>query len=94
MYRSTNYPFQSFKSTISKKKEKHNKINNLILENFTLFDDFINAETVWLSMKEKGIELSISSFYTRLKELVGASLMEKKNNGYNKFVYKKVATKL
>jgi Fe2+ or Zn2+ uptake regulation protein len=64
----------------------------LIIENFGLFDDYVEAETVWLSMKAKNIELSISSFYNKLKELVNAEIIEKKPNGHNKFVYKKIAS--
>jgi len=93
MYRSTPYPFQSFKSTLSKRKKLHYQINELIIENFGVFDDYTDAETVWLTMKAKGIELSISSFYNRLKELVEEGFMEKKPNGYNKFVYKAATIK-
>lgn len=93
MYKSTNYPFQSFKSTLTKRQQLHQQINELIVENFRLFDSYINAETVWLAMKAKGVELSISSFYNRLKELVEANLIEKKPDGYNKFVYRITATK-
>ena len=92
MIRSTHYPYQSYKGTPTKRQLLHQQINKLILENFGLFDDDVAAETVWLAMKEKGIELSISTFYNRLKELVQANLIEKKPNGYKKFVYKKLRT--
>ena len=91
MNKSTHYPYQSLKPTLTKRQRLHHQINELIVENFGLFEDDINAETVWLAMKEKGAELSISSFYNRLKELVEANLIEKRPNGYNKFVYKKTA---
>jgi Fe2+ or Zn2+ uptake regulation protein len=91
MNKSTRYPYQSHQSAPTKRQQLHHDINELIVENFEFFENDIDAETVWLAMKAKGIELSISSFYNRLKELVEANLIEKKSNGYNKFVYKKTA---
>jgi Fe2+ or Zn2+ uptake regulation protein len=37
-----------------------------------------NAEDVWLEMRAKGHNLSISSFYSRLKELVERGRVEKR----------------
>ena len=91
MNKSTRYPYQSHQAALTKRQQVHHDINELIVENFEFFENDIDAETVWLAMKAKGIELSISSFYTRLKELVEENLIEKKPNGYNKFVYKKIA---
>lgn len=92
MSKSTAYPYQSKKIVRTKKQLIHEQINVLIVENFSLFDGFTNAETVWLAMKGNGIKLSISSFYNRLKDLVDANIIEKQQNGYNRFVY--IATKL
>jgi len=91
MNKSTRYPYQSHQPALTKRQQLHHDSNELIVENFEFFENDIDAETVWLAMKAKGIELSISSFYNRLKELVEANLIEKKPNGYNKFVYKKTA---
>jgi Fe2+ or Zn2+ uptake regulation protein len=92
MIRSTRYPYQSYKNTPTKRQQLHQQINDLILDNFSSFEYEMDAETVWLAMKAKGIELSISTFYNRLKELVEANLIEKKPNGYNKFVYRNLRT--
>lgn len=88
MNKSTQYPYQTHQTALTKRQQLHHQINELIVDNFGFFDDDIDAETVWLAMKAQGVQLSISSFYTRLKELVEANLMEKKPNGYNKFVYR------
>lgn len=91
MYRPTQYPFQSFQFTLTKRKKQHHQFSDLIVENFGFFDDYTDAETVWLTMKSKNIDLSISSFYNKLKELVTAGVIEKKAIGHNKFVYKGLA---
>jgi len=91
MIKSTYYPHQERKPVPTKKQQLQHHISQLIVENFGEFEDFTEAEPVWLAMKAKNIEFSVSTFYTRLRELVQANLIEKKKNGYNKYVYKKIA---
>lgn len=88
MKRSSPYPFQTFKNQLTKKQKQHLEINDLIVKIFGSIEGYTNAEDVWLMMKSKGVELSISSFYNRLKQLVEENVIEKKPNGYNKFIYK------
>jgi len=91
MIKSTHYPHQEQKPAPDKKQQLQHQISNLIVETFGDFDNYTEAEIVWLAMKAKGIELSISTFYNRLRELVQANLIKKKENGYNKYLYKKIA---
>jgi len=90
MIKSTYYPHQEQIPDLTKKQQFQHKISKLIVENIGDFDGYTEAEIVWLTMKTKGIEFSVSTFYTRLRELVQANLIEKKKNGYNKYVYKKI----
>ena len=81
MIKSTYYPHQEHKPTPTKKQQLQYHISQLIVENFSEFNDFTEAETVWLAMKAKNIEFSVSTFYTRLSELVQANMIEKNKNG-------------
>jgi len=74
MIKSTHYPHQSLKATLTKSQQLRQNKSNLILESFYLYEGDIDAETVWMAIKSKGIELSISTFYNRLKELVEEDL--------------------
>jgi len=72
----------------TKAQHAHEKWNNLIVDFFARKHDYARAEDVWLEMRAKGYNLSVSSFYSRLKELVEKRTIEKKSNGYNKYLYK------
>jgi len=58
MIKSTYYPHQEQKPTPTKKQQLQCHISQLIVENFGEFDDFIEAETVWLAMKLKILTLA------------------------------------
>lgn len=74
----------------TKRQQVHLELNDLIIQFFAGRECYVSAEELWLDMRAQGHSLSISSFYSRLKELVEIAVIEKKPNGYNKYVYKKI----
>ena len=77
MRRPSPYPFQTVKNRLTKKRKQHLGIKELIVKIFNSIDGYTNAEVVWLMMKSIGMDLSISSLYNRLKELVNENVIEK-----------------
>ncbi|OKS86273.1 hypothetical protein RG47T_1725 [Mucilaginibacter polytrichastri] len=52
--------------------------------------EYRDAETLWLALKENGLNISISSFYSRLKTFIENGTVEKQTLKYNKNVYRLV----
>ncbi|WP_419701518.1 hypothetical protein [Mucilaginibacter sp. NFX135] len=80
--------YRSSKSRITNQQENWNRINTQILEYIKSINEAKDAETLWFGMKDQGSNMSISSFNTRLKKLVGAGLIEKISLNYNKHFYR------
>jgi len=79
--------YRASKSRITKQQESYNQIQDQIagyIKNLTAESD---AGTIWMGLKSEGVDISISSFNTRLKKLVEAGLVEKRLAGYNKYFY-------
>ena len=77
---------------LTKRQLAHFELNDLIARFLAGREGYSNAEDLWLDMRANGHHISMSSFYSRLKELVEKQVIEKKPNGYNKYVYKIINT--
>lgn len=73
---------------LTKTQIAHERWNDLVIVFFARKHGYASAEDVWLEMRAKGHSLSVSSYYSRLKELVERGEIEKKPIGYNKYLYK------
>lgn len=72
---------------ITNREKKHQFINDQILAVVKGPDAKQMAEKMWLALKENKIEISMASFNTRLKKLVGSGKVQKHSIGYNKYEY-------
>jgi len=70
-----------------KRQEIRDQLNDQILRFIKTFDDEIDAESLWLSLRVNGYKLSQSSFNARLREIVEAGFVTKRSIGYNKHFY-------
>jgi Fe2+ or Zn2+ uptake regulation protein len=75
--------------TRSEKKEQlRMELHRFILLCAAAHRDFVEAETLWLELVAADRRISITTFYNMLRQLVDASLLEKKALKRNKFVYR------
>jgi Fe2+ or Zn2+ uptake regulation protein len=83
-------PFQSASLRLTKSQQQYNEISELIIQLMSDYADYTDAETLWLVMKEKGLNVSISTFYSRLRLFIENGIMEKQTLKYNKNAYRMV----
>jgi Fe2+ or Zn2+ uptake regulation protein len=82
------YPFRSSKSRLTKQQEQMQLINQQIIDYMLTIQEDKDAESIWLEIRANGLDISHSSFNTKLKKLVDAGLIEKISFGYNKNSYR------
>jgi len=83
-------PFQSASLRLSKSQQQYNEISELIIRLMGDHSDYTDAETLWLAMKENGLDISISTFYSRLRLFIEIGMIEKQTLKYNKNAYRMV----
>jgi Fe2+ or Zn2+ uptake regulation protein len=82
------YPFRSSKSRITKQQKQMQSINQKIIDYMLTIQEDKDAESIWLEIRANGLDISNSSFTTKLKKLVDAGVIEKISFGYNKYMYR------
>ncbi len=80
-------PFRASKSRVTRQEEASMQINALIIAHMRRFPEPQDAETIWLELKADNMDMSISTFYNRIRKLVEIGAVEKKSIGYNKYAY-------
>jgi len=71
----------------SKMEEAQIKTNQQIFEYISTLTSPQTAEKIWLELKAKGLNMSATTFNTRVKKMVDAGLVKKEKQAYNKYVY-------
>lgn len=79
--------YKSSSPRLTKRDENQQRISAQILEYIENLDIEKDAETIWLEMKALGVEMSMPTFYVKLKKLVEAGMVKKKPVAYNKNYY-------
>jgi Fe2+ or Zn2+ uptake regulation protein len=81
---------QSAPLRLTKSQQQYNEISDLIIQLMNDYPDYTDAETLWLEMKEKGLDISMSTFYSRLRLFMENGVIEKQTLKYNKNAYRMV----
>lgn len=81
---SIQYPFRASKSRLTKQQEKIELINQQIIKFMLTLKEDKDAGSLWIDLKNIGLDISHSSFNNKLKKLVAAGHIEKRSFGYNK----------
>jgi len=85
---SIQYPFRASKSRLTKQQEKMELINQHIIKFMLTLNEDKDAGSLWIDLKNTGLNISHSSFNNKLKKLVTIGLIEKRSFGYNKHFYR------
>lgn len=81
-------PFQSAALRLTKSQQQYNEVSEQIIQIMGGYLDFTDAETLWLAMKEQGLDISISTLYSRLRIFVENGIVEKQIIKYNNNAYR------
>jgi len=81
---------QSASLRLTKSQQQYNEISELIIQLMSDYPDYTDAETLWFEMKEKGLDISMSTFYSRLRLFMENGILEKQTLKYNKNAYRMV----
>jgi hypothetical protein len=81
-------PFEIPVSPSAKRDQLRMELNSFILTCAARYDVFVEADTLWFDVVSAGKQVSSTTFYCRLRELVEASRLEKKKVRKNKFMYR------
>lgn len=81
---------QSASLRLTKSQQQYNEVSELIIQLMGDYTDYTDAGTLWLEMKEKGLDISISTFYSRLRLLMENGIVEKQTLKYNRNAYRMV----
>ncbi len=58
---------RSSKSRLTEKQIEYNRVNDVVVEFINTLTETRDAEFLWLEVTKKGYKMSITSFYSRLK---------------------------
>lgn len=82
--------YRSSKSRTTKQQEGYNLLTELILDHIKSINEVKDAETLWLGMKERGCQISHTTFNNRLRILIEDGRIEKIPTGYRKNFYRSI----
>ncbi|NCD72551.1 transcriptional repressor [Mucilaginibacter agri] len=81
-------PYQSASTRLTKSQQQYYEVSARIIQLMNEYSAYTDAETFWLAMKKSGLQLSLSTFYNRLRFLVDNGIVEKQTVKYNKNLYR------